>query len=267
MNLEAITLKLRPRGATEAMDLGVRLLQRNAGAVYAAWCATVLPLMLACLALAPVAHWLPTLLIWWLKPLYDRIVLFVLSRSVFGVQIGLRDLDWRQIFRSGLLWSLTLGRFDFARSFNLPVYLLEGLKGKRRRERFKVLQKNTRGNAVLKTVTFVHAEQALSLSLIVLAYLFLPRYLDLPFFTWMTGEDAPLWFTLMTQCFYMLAISLLEPIYVASGFTLYLNRRVELEAWDIELDLKRSIAQDESLHEMQQTSPGQERLAAAGGAD
>lgn len=244
MNLEAITLKLRPRGASEAMDLGVRLLQRNAGVVYTVWFATVIPLMIACLALAPIAYWLPTLLIWWLKPLYDRIVLFVLSRAVFGVQVGVRELDWRQIFRSGLLWSLTIGRLDFARSFNLPVYLLEGLKGKRRRERFKVLQKHTRGNAVLKTITFLHAEQALILSLIVLAYLFMPRYLDLPFFGWMTSTDAPLWFTLMTQCFYILVISLLEPIYVASGFTLYLNRRVELEAWDIELDLKRNIAED-----------------------
>lgn len=241
MNLEAITLKLRPRGASEAMDLGVRLLQRNAVPVYTVWLATALPLMVACLALTPVAFWLPTLFIWWLKPLYDRIVLFVLSRAVFGVQVGVRDVDWRQIFRSGLLWSLTLGRIDFARSFNLPVYLLEGLKGKRRRERFKVLQKHTRGNAVLKTVTFLHAEQALILSLVVLAYLFMPKYLDLPFFTWMTGTDAPMWFTLMTQCFYILVISLLEPIYVASGFTLYLNRRVELEAWDIELDLKRNL--------------------------
>lgn len=263
MNLEAITLKLRPRGASEAMDLGVRLLQRNAVTVYTVWLATVVPFMLACLALAPVAYWLPTLFIWWLKPLYDRIVLFVLSRAVFGVQVGVRDLDWRQIFRSGLLWSLTLGRFDFARSFNLPVYLLEGLKGKRRRERFKVLQKHTRGNAVLKTVTFIHAEQALALSLIVLAYLFMPQYLDLPFFTWMADTDAPLWFTLMTQCFYILAISLLEPMYVASGFTLYLNRRVELEAWDIELDLKRNLVEDHPADASVRRAP----VAMAGGDD
>ncbi|MBL8516414.1 MAG: hypothetical protein JNM76_05530 [Betaproteobacteria bacterium] len=245
MNLEAITLKLRPRGASEAMDLGVRLLQRNAGAVYVAWGATVAPLMLACLMLAPVAPWLPTLVIWWLKPLYDRIALFVLSRAVFGQRVGVRDLDWRHMFSSGLLWSLTLGRFDFARSFNLPVYLLEGLKGKRRRARFKVLQKHTRGNAVMQTVTFVHAEQALMLSLLMLSYLFMPRWLDLPFFDWMIGKDAPMWFTLMTQGFYILVLALLEPIYVASGFTLYLNRRVELEAWDIELDLKRNLPDDE----------------------
>ena len=247
MNLEAITLKLRPRGANEAMDLGVRLLQRNAGAVYLAWCSTVLPLCLAFLMLAPVASWLPPLLIWWFKPLYDRIVLFVLSRAVFGVGVGLRDLAWRTIFGSGLIWSLTLGRFDFARSFNLPVYVLEGLKGKRRRQRFKVLQKNTRGNAVLLTAAFVHAEQALSLSLIALVYVFLPKYLDLPFFTWMFESDAPLWFNIMTSSFYILVITLLEPVYVASGFTLYLNRRVELEAWDIELDLRRNLPTDENV--------------------
>jgi hypothetical protein len=246
MNLEAITLKLRPRGTSEAMDLGVRLLQRNVRAVYVVWFATVVPLMLACLALAPVLYWLPTLLIWWLKPLYDRIVLFVLSRAVFGARVGLRDLNWRIIFGSRLLWSLTLGRFDFARSFSLPVYLLEGLKGKRRRQRFSILEKHTRGSAVLLTTAFIHAEQALALSMIVLAYLFLPRYLDVPFFNWMTGGDAPIWFTLMTQLFYILVVTLLEPVYVASGFTLYLNRRVELEAWDIELDLRRNLPLDDA---------------------
>lgn len=255
MNLETITLKLRPRGASEAMDLGVRLLQRNAGAVYTVWCVTVLPFCLALLMLAPVASWLPPVIIWWLKPLFDRIVLFVLSRAVFGVEVGLRDLSWGAIFGSGLLWSLTLGRFDFARSFNLPVYLLEGLKGKRRRQRFKVLQKNTRGNAVLLTATFVNAEQALSLSLIALVYLFLPQHVDLPFFSWMIENDAPLWFNLLTSGFYILVITLLEPIYVASGFTLYLNRRVELEAWDIELDLRRNLPPEDTVAQISTQLP------------
>ena len=41
---------------------------------------------------------------------------------------------------------------------------------------------------------------------------------------------------------YVLAVAFLEPFYVASGFGMYLNRRVELEAWDIEQDLRHAFA-------------------------
>jgi hypothetical protein len=41
---------------------------------------------------------------------------------------------------------------------------------------------------------------------------------------------------------YIAAIALIEPLYVAAGFALYLNRRTALEGWDLEVQL-RSIAQ------------------------
>lgn len=241
MNLDALTLRLRPRVAYEAMDLGQLLLRRNAASVYRVWAVTVLPLMLACILLMPVAPWLPALLIWWLKPLYDRIVLYVLSRAVFGQQVGVRDLAWRNIFGSSLWWSLSFARLDPGRSFSLPVYQLEGLGFKRRRERFKVLDKSTRAHAGLLTTAFVHAESFVNISLVILAVMLIPRELDVPYFAWFTEPDAPIAFRVYVVLCYAAALSLLEPLYVASGFTLYLNRRVELEAWDIEVDLRRHL--------------------------
>jgi hypothetical protein len=41
---------------------------------------------------------------------------------------------------------------------------------------------------------------------------------------------------------YMCGIALIEPLYVAGGFALYLNRRTALEGWDLEVQLRR-IAQ------------------------
>jgi hypothetical protein len=38
---------------------------------------------------------------------------------------------------------------------------------------------------------------------------------------------------------YMVAISMVEVFYVAGSFGLYINRRVKLEGWDVELDFKR----------------------------
>jgi hypothetical protein len=37
---------------------------------------------------------------------------------------------------------------------------------------------------------------------------------------------------------YAAVVLALEPFYVASGFAMYLNRRVELEAWDIEQEFR-----------------------------
>jgi hypothetical protein len=39
------------------------------------------------------------------------------------------------------------------------------------------------------------------------------------------------------------AVIFVEPFYVAAGFAMYLNRRVELEAWDVEQDLRHAFEQ------------------------
>ena len=36
-------------------------------------------------------------------------------------------------------------------------------------------------------------------------------------------------------------VGLVEPFFVAAGFAMYLNRRVELEAWDIEQEFRRAF--------------------------
>ena len=41
---------------------------------------------------------------------------------------------------------------------------------------------------------------------------------------------------------YSIAVLFLEPFYVGAGFAQYLNRRAELEAWDIEQEFRRAFA-------------------------
>jgi len=41
---------------------------------------------------------------------------------------------------------------------------------------------------------------------------------------------------------YAVAVAFLEPFYVAAGFGMYINRRVELEAWDIEQEFRRAFS-------------------------
>lgn len=248
MRLDNISLELRPRGAYEATDLGVRLLQRNAGAVYRAWLAYVLPFMLATIALHDVASWLPALVMWWFKPVYDRVVLFVLSRAVFGERVRVADvaIHWRAWLPNGLLGALTWRRFEFTRAFLLPVYILEGLRGKRRRQRSRILQKSTRSQAIVAQAAYLHFEVAIEFSLMLLVVMMLPSYANLPVWSWIIGQDVPVAWSIATNVCQALAIGLVEPAFVAAGFALYLNRRVELEAWDLELALRRAVTDEEA---------------------
>ena len=239
MQLEDLNIALRPRRPWEAIDLGVSMVQRWRAAVFAAWFAVSLPCFIMINLILGDPFW-SVALMWWLKPLFDRPLLFVLSRAVFGATPTLRDTlsaapQW--LWRSGVIWHLTFGRLDFARSFRLPVVQLEGSRGKQRRERVRVMSARGGGYGAGITAIYIHLEAFLYVGLFGLAYLLLPQSVDVNPFELLVsdaGEYAITWNALA-----YLATSLIEPFYVASGFGLYLNRRTVLEAWDLELDLRR----------------------------
>jgi len=132
--LEKLNVSLRPRNPWEAIDLGIALIRSGWRPVFAAWLAIYLPLAIA-LMLA-LGAW-ASLAVWWLKPALDRIVLHVVASSVFGVAptVSATVKAIPHFMRHGLLASLTLYRFDFARSFNLPVWQLERQSGRTARQR------------------------------------------------------------------------------------------------------------------------------------
>lgn len=237
-----IAVELRPRTPWEAIDLGLAMLQRwwrNAFGVHAA--------VLAFLTLTSLATawwldqpWVALLLVWWLKPVYDRAVLHVLSRAVFGELHGVRATlaHAREWLGSGLFWALTFGRFDLARSFNLPVVQLEGQRGSPARERRGVLSRRTRSYAVWLTIVCLHFEAVLYFSLELFATMLLPATAveTRDFFEALTSGS--IW-TYADVAAYAGAVLMLEPFYVAAGFALYLNRRTLLEGWDLEVALRR----------------------------
>jgi hypothetical protein len=58
------------------------------------------------------------------------------------------------------------------------------------------------------------------------------------FFRHDVHDASTIWMLLAAAVAY-LAMSAIEPLYVACGFALYLNRRTQLEAWDIDLAFRR----------------------------
>lgn len=241
MQLDEMTIQIRPRSHHEAMDLGLRLVQTYWRAIYQPLLLVILPLFVVTSLLFHEHMWLAGLIIWWLKPLYDRIVLHVLSHAVFGQIPGYRETlrSLPRLLRSGLFTNLTLLRFAPSRSFTLPVWQLEGLRGKPRRERVRILQARASGHAVWLLIVCIHLEIILLLSLYGLIYMFLPQDSGFealaPFFS----DTPPFWAELASNALYLVAVLMVEPFYVAAGFMLYLNRRTELEAWDVELGFRR----------------------------
>lgn len=238
-------LRLRPRAPFEAADLGARLCQEAAASVYRCYLAVALPLMTLCIASFEIAHWLPGVALWCCKPWLDRTILFVLSRSAFGQSTALGEL-WDaqgQVWWRQLILTFTLRRLSPWRSLTQPVYQLEGLSFLEARKRVVQIRGRDTRAATLVTSAFATAETCLTLSLISLVFWLAPtgRVPDVgALFTGATGGSDLL--LLVPAISYALAVLFLEPFYVAAGFAMYLNRRAELEAWDIEQDLRRAFA-------------------------
>ncbi|HSD52831.1 MAG TPA: DUF4129 domain-containing protein [Burkholderiales bacterium] len=242
MQLERLSVELRPRGGWESLDLGFQMARNWWRPVWGTWLAVYLPLALVLHAVFWDRPWLAVLVLWWLKPALDRFVLYVVSRAVFGDPPTVRETlaAWRDVLTPGVLMGLTLFRLDLARSFMLPVWLLEKQTGREAHRRRKALGQRMRYYAVWLTILCAHFEVVAILSLGVLGDLLGPAGADAGFeFRGLLrgGDDARWdWFD---SLYYVAAVSAVEPLYVCAGFALYLNRRAILEGWDIELQLRR----------------------------
>ena len=245
MRIESLTVALRPRTAWEAVELGTALTRRHAAAIWKPWLALTVPILLVLNALAWAIDevWLAGLLMWWLKPAFDRIPLHVLSRAVFGeVPTARQTLQAQRNW--GLRWLLpylTWRRLSPVRSMYLPVDLLEGGRGSEARARRRTLGAPAYGVASSLTLICASFEGALFMGMLGAAMLFVPNEYFSQFGSTMVAilREMPDWLRLVCNLLAWAATSLIEPFYVGAGLGLYLNRRTEIEAWDIELALRR----------------------------
>lgn len=245
MKLEALTVTLRPRTSWEAAELGMALVRRNAGAIWKPWLLVTLPLLLLLNAAGWALDllWLSGLLMWWLKPWFDRIPLFVISRAVFG-----ETPTTQQTVRAQLRWGarwwlpyLTWRRLGPARSLYLPVDLLEGGSGSEARTRRAALGAPVYGMCALLTLVCANFELLLVIGTLLAAMMFIPfDYLPDTFKALLESFTAqPQWFAATMNLLAWIAASVIEPFYVGAGFGLYLNRRTDIEGWDIEIVFRR----------------------------
>lgn len=256
MRIDALTVALRPRTSWEAMELGSALVRANARAVWAPWLLLTAPLY----ALALVAGWVlmddpwwGMLLFWWLLPVFDRIPLYVLSRAVFGAaptprQTLRAQLHWGLRHLPGLLlWR----RFSPRRPVAMSIDLLEGVRGRQRAARMRLVAGGTWGPALALTSMCSLFVLVLHAGLVSSVIAFDPTFLGADPTTTLQRlrdyldalSDPEAWPNLAVRlggyAGYYVALTVVQPFFVGGGFGLYLNRRTELEAWDLEIAFRR----------------------------
>ena len=248
MRAEGLSIALRARTPWEATDLGIALVRNHAGPIWRAWGCLVGPIVLA---LGLLGHllgsiWLASALLWWFKPVFDRMLLYVLSRAVFGSVPSLRETLHAQRPKPGewgpLLAWLTWRRWQPMRALYLPVDFLEQVTGPARLARTSLLARAQGSPGTLLTMLCLAMESMLVGSILLSSLMFVPT----EFFSdatrdWLVSValQPPLWAQWLLYLSYALALSIIEPIYLGAGFGLYLNRRMELEAWDLELAFRQ----------------------------
>jgi hypothetical protein len=244
MDLERVAAVIRPRTPWEAVDLGFGMARAWWKPLWAAWFATVAPLWwLIWLLLAP-TPFLAFGVLWWLRPLFDRVPLYVVSRCLFGSTPSagevLRALP--RLLGRNFLAGITVQRLDPARSFDLPVWELEGLRGAERRNRTAILQRVGHSNAVWLTLACSLLEGCAILAVTELATLLSPSsgWFETLEIASSDETTTAFWWWMAVTAFS--GLTLIEPFYVAGGFSLYLSRRIHLEGWDVEIALRRLAA-------------------------
>lgn len=250
MQLDKLQIELRPRSHAQALDLGYALLRARPGPAIMAYAALWLPLIALCgglTALFPGYGWAFMILAWWCRPLLERAPLYVLSRQVFGTEVS-----WTQALRAwpsqlgGGAWRLlTWGRpFAAGRALYQPMWMLERARGAVARERMRVLGRDGTGAAAYWFgIVMVHLDGVLQMGIVGLIGIFMSDgELSNPFAVYFTAQDGELWLELLGLGVYGLVGVFIGPLYTACGFTLYLNRRATLEAWDIEIKLRQMSA-------------------------
>ena len=244
MQLDKLRLDLRPRSNAQGLDLGFALLHAGGADVWLAWLALWLPL--SALAVLISWHWPGTilgwLLPWWLRPLLERAPLHVLARQVFGEQTSWRAAlrAWPRELGGGWFRMLTWWRpFMAGRGLHQPVWVLEQARGKVATARRAIIARNGTGSAALLFgSTCSTFEAVLATGVMALVSLFLASGTPNPFALFDLQDNAALQSALGTGA-WCLAVAVIGPVYTACTFTLYLNRRATLEAWDLEIVLRQ----------------------------
>ncbi|MDR1024403.1 MAG: DUF4129 domain-containing protein [Treponema sp.] len=246
-------LALRRRSLWEAADSGLLLWRRNLGYLIPFF---ALPFWICAFALlsfslsktAPpsgsfgnfplLRAWF---ILWWLNPLFDRFILHVVAARYFEPHSSFPGL-FRGLAGSicrGLPGDLLWRRFSPWRAAVMPLRVLEraAVRSRRTGKRQRVVnRKRALSGGGLHFCIFLTVWCPLLQWILIAGETFFVFLISQQFNLTLPGSGNP--FALGGLYYYTLwcvNYLVVESLYVCMGFGLYLNSRVEVEGWDIEL--------------------------------
>lgn len=235
MDLSRINIKPRIRNTWESIDLGFMMAKSWWGILFLSW---FIPAAIVYLVLSLVFYednWLAIIITWWLKPLFDRAPLFIASRKLFSEDVSI----WETLKKLPRLYStdifawLLWRRMSLTRSFDMPLTVLESLKHQQRTKRMHILHQNTSSAATWLTIVCVHLEFIIWMGTLGFFMLLVPEEVDINLLDMIIDEN--LIAQIVSNSVQFFAMALMAPFYTMAGFALYINRRIILEAWDLEI--------------------------------
>jgi hypothetical protein len=235
MNLDKLQINACIRTGWQALDLGFQMARAWFRPLFLAGMLPMLPLALVLLPVFWDSPFWALAIIWWLAPFWERLPLFIASRKLFDEDAGLwtsmKSFPLEDIL-PWLLWR----RFSLQRAFDNPVTVLEGLKGGARRQRLRVLHGKYSDVALGNQFVCLCFELLVAFGIALTLDFFIPESLGLEVYD--KFDDLTLVGEWMFTLSGLLAIAVIMPFHGMAGFALYLNRRIELEAWDIEISFR-----------------------------
>ncbi len=247
MRLDGVTAEIRPRSDWEAVDLGFAMVRRDFWrCITLWWMALAVPTALAWTFLNTHPFWLLALF-WWLKPVGSRMVLFQLSRRLFGEVPSWKSV-WREIppaFTRRFFYRFLWARLSPWLPVALAVEDLEGLRGKAYQQRRRQVAR--RGEGAVMWLYFIAdlASVWVGLGVLALGLMLLPEGQDAPWARAVESWDSnfpteiPLLISRTVVACVMAAMSLTDLFVTGAGFGVYINNRTWIEGWDVELAFKR----------------------------
>ncbi len=243
MNLDQVTIEIRPRTAWEAVDLGILMAKRWWWPMMKIWFIVSAPIFLLSFLFPQDQMIWAAILVWWFKPIYERPLLFYLSRAVFNElpSLGTTLKFFPALTFQQLFLSLTWRRLSFTRGMDLPVLQLEGLGGMRRHERLLVLHREDSSPAGWLHLLGYLLEIFIAMGVMGIIWALVPKEITIDWadLFWDRESSTSNYIYHITG---YLAMWLVAPFYVACGFSLYLNRRIKLEAWDLDIAFRRMVS-------------------------
>jgi len=249
MQLDNLIVETRMRSGWAAIDLGIVLARKFWLRGVMLYLVLALPIFALTRLLAETHYILPYLILWWLKPLFERPLLYVYSRELFDERVGFWKTlrRWREWVWPGLGLILTTRRISVGRAMYAPITLLEKPASTEYAKRKSVLGGKYSNEATWLTVVFYHLESFLAIALLVLLAVFFPDHIKFSFALFNELEEN----SALVDFGSVLMMAFVAPFYTAAGFMLYISRRVELEGWDIEICFRNWMDEFQSSPEHQ----------------